>query len=81
MSPTKIPLICAEEALRRAAEALLKVNSLLCVIRYATESGKQDFLNVLDMAEIAISLSGEMAESAEEWADLIKATSQAGGRE
>lgn len=69
----------AADALARAAEALLQVNSLLCVIRYATQSGKQDQLNVLDMTEIAIHLSGEMAEITEEWADLFKAAAQKGG--
>lgn len=64
----------AAHALRRAHEALLQVNSLLCVIRYATQSGKQDYLNVLDMANIAIHLSGEMAEITEEWADLLESS-------
>ena len=68
----------AADALRRAQETLLQVNSLLCVIRYSTQSGKQDQLNVLDMAEIAIHLSGEMAEMTEEWADLFKAAAQKG---
>lgn len=49
------------------------------MIRYATQSGKQDLLNVLDMAEIGIRLSGEMAEMTEEWADLFKAAAQKGG--
>ncbi|MDH0519948.1 hypothetical protein [Achromobacter xylosoxidans] len=69
----------AADALLRASETLLEVNSLLCVIRYATQSGKQDLLNVLDMAEIGIRLSGEMAEMTEEWADLFKAVAQKGG--
>lgn len=66
----------AADAMRRAAETLLRVNSLLCVIRFATQSGRQDQLNVLDMAEIAINLSGEMAEMTEEWADLYEAAAQ-----
>lgn len=45
------------------------------------QPGKQDILNVLDMAEIAIYLSGEMAESAEEWADLFKAAAEKGAAE
>lgn len=69
----------AAEALERAAETLLQVNSLLCVIRYATQSGKQDQLKVLDMTEIAIHLSGEMAEMTEEWVDLFKAAAHKGG--
>lgn len=69
----------AADALLRASETLLEVNSLLCVIRYATQSGKQDQLNVLDMAEIAIRLSGEMAEMTEEWADLFKTAAHKGG--
>ncbi len=71
----------AAEALQRAVETLLQVNSLLCVIRYATQTGNQDQLNVLDMAEIAIHLSGEMAEMTEEWADLFKAAAEKGAAE
>lgn len=71
----------AGDALQRAVETLLQINSVLCVIRYATQTGKQDILNVLDMAEIAINLSGEMAESAEEWADLFKAAAEKGASE
>ncbi|WP_175218023.1 hypothetical protein [Achromobacter deleyi] len=71
----------AAEALQRAVETLLQVNSTLCVIRYATQTGNQDQLNVLDMAEIAIHLSGEMAEMTEEWADLFKAAAEKGAAE
>ena len=78
---TSRPLTIKEacEALDRAAEALRRTGSLFHVIAHARQSGLDDMLNVLDMAEIGIRLSGEMAEMTEEWADLFKAAAHKGG--
>ncbi|WP_312993222.1 hypothetical protein [Achromobacter animicus] len=60
------------EALDRAAEALRRTGSLFHVIAHARQSGLDDMLNVLDMAEIGIHISGEVAEQTQEWADIFR---------
>ncbi|MFY3535268.1 hypothetical protein [Achromobacter denitrificans] len=60
------------EALNRAAEALRRTGSLFHVIAHARQSGLEDMLNTLDMAEIGIHISGEVAEQTQDWADLLR---------
>lgn len=60
------------EALDRAAEALRRTGSLFHVIAHARQSGLDDMLNTLDMAEIGIHISGEVAEQIQDWADLFR---------
>lgn len=60
------------EALDRAAEALRRTGSLFHVIAHARQSGLEDMLNTLDMAEIGIHISGEVAEQTQDWADLCR---------
>ncbi|MFJ3465326.1 hypothetical protein [Achromobacter spanius] len=60
------------EALDRAAETLRRTGSLFHVIAHARQSGLDDMLNVLDMAEIGIHISGEVAEQTQEWADMFR---------
>ncbi|RSF09286.1 hypothetical protein [Achromobacter aegrifaciens] len=60
------------EALDRAAEALRRTGSLFHVIAHARQSSLEDVLNTLDMAEIGIHISGEVAEQTQEWADLFR---------
>lgn len=60
------------EALDRAAEALRRTGSLFHVIAHARQSGLDDMLNTLDMAEIGIHISGEVAEQTQDWADLFR---------
>ncbi|AVG40027.1 hypothetical protein [Achromobacter insolitus] len=60
------------EALDRAAEALRRTESLFHVIAHARQTGLEDQLNTLDMAEIGIQISGEVAEQTQDWADLFR---------
>lgn len=71
---TSRPLTIKEacEALDRAAEALRQTGSLFHVIAHARQSGLDDMLNTLDMAEIGIHISGEVAEQTQDWADLFR---------
>ncbi len=71
---TARPLTIKEacEALDRAAEALRQTGSLFHVIAHARQSGLDDMLNTLDMAEIGIHISGEVAEQTQDWADLFR---------
>lgn len=71
---TSRPLTIKEacEALDRAAEALRRTGSLFHVIAPARQSGLDDMLNTLDMAEIGIHISGEVAEQTQDWADLFR---------
>lgn len=71
---TARPLTIKEacEALDRAAEALRQTGSLFHVIAHARQSGLEDMLNTLDMAEIGIHISGEVAEQTQDWADLFR---------
>ncbi|QCS64392.1 hypothetical protein EC609_19035 [Achromobacter denitrificans] len=62
----------AHEALERAAEALRRTGSLFHVIKHARQSGLDDLLNIYDMAEIGIQISGEVAEQTQDWADLCR---------
>lgn len=62
----------AWEALDRAAEALRRTGSLFHVIAHARQSGLDDMLSTLDMAEIGIHISGEVAEQTQDWADLFR---------
>ncbi|WP_454677492.1 hypothetical protein [Achromobacter marplatensis] len=65
------------EALDRAAEALRRTGSLFHVIAHARQSGLDDMLNTLDMAEIGIHISGEVTEQTQEWADRFRPLSAA----
>ncbi len=71
---TAKPLTLKEacEALDRAAEALRRTGSLFHVIAHARQTGLEDTLNALDMAEIGIHISGEVAEQTQDWADLFR---------
>lgn len=69
---TPITLKEACEALDRAAEALRRTDSLFHVIKYARQSGLDGLLNIYDMAEIGIQISGEVAEQTQDWADLCR---------
>ncbi len=60
------------DALDRAAEALRRTGSLFHVIAHARQAGLEDMLNVLDMAEIGIHISGEVAEQTQDCADLSR---------
>lgn len=70
MTSKSITLKEAHAALDRAAEALRRTGSLFHVIKFARQSGLEDWLNVFDMAEIGIEISGEVAEQTQDWADL-----------
>lgn len=71
---TSRPLTIKEacDALDRAAEALRHTGSLFHVIAHARQSGLEDMLNTLDMAEIGIQISGEVAEQTQDWADSFR---------
>lgn len=60
------------EALDRAADTLRRTGSLFHVIAHARQTGLEDMLNTLDMAEIGIHISGEVAEQTQDWADLFR---------
>lgn len=72
MTTRTLTLKEACEALDRAAEALRRTGSLFHVIAHARQSGLEDMLNTLDMAEIGIHISGEVAEQTQDWADLYR---------
>lgn len=76
---TPITLKEACEALDRAAEALRRTGSLFHIIAYARQSGLEDLLNTLDMAEIGINISGEVADQTQDWADLCRPAVKKGG--
>ena len=73
---TPITLKEASEALDRAAEALRRTGSLFHVIAHARRTGLEELLNTFDMAEIGISISAELAEASEEWAELCRSAAK-----
>jgi len=72
MSARTLTIKEACAALDRAAEALRQTGSLFHVIAHARQTGLDDMLNTLDMAEIGIHISGEVAEQTQEWADQFR---------
>jgi hypothetical protein len=75
-TPTLSPSETAN-ALGRAAEALRRANALLVVISEGISSGRVNLLSIPEIVDIALDLTGQEANSTQEWADL--AEKSAGG--
>ncbi|CAB3855290.1 hypothetical protein LMG26846_02202 [Achromobacter insuavis] len=76
----KIPTLSPSEAanaLARAAEALRRANALFVVISEALATKRADMLCAPELVDIGMDLTGQEADSAQEWADL--AEKSAGG--
>lgn len=68
----------ASQALERAAEALRRTGTLFHILAHARKSGIEDMLGTLDIIEIGIDISAEVAEATQDFADLYKEKSGGG---
>ncbi len=79
----KIPTLSPSEAanaLARAAEALRRANALFVVISEALATKRADMLCAPELVDIGMDLTGQEAESAQEWADLAEQAASGGAQ-